>query len=49
MPQIFTQWQPRYAAVGIPTFPLVANENRKRPLVMIEMRSMRCSGMSFQC
>jgi hypothetical protein len=29
----FAQWQPRYAAVGIPTFPLTASGERKRPLV----------------
>jgi hypothetical protein len=29
----FSQWQPRYAALGIPTFPFLASEARKRPLV----------------
>lgn len=29
----FAQFQPRYAAVGIPTFPFIATEKRKRPLV----------------
>lgn len=29
----FSQWQPRYAAIGIPTFPFVASGERKRPLV----------------
>jgi hypothetical protein len=28
----FAQYQPRYAAVGIPTFPFTASDRRKRPL-----------------
>jgi Bifunctional DNA primase/polymerase, N-terminal len=32
MPQVFIQYQPRYAAVGIPTFPCIIAE-RKRPMV----------------
>jgi Bifunctional DNA primase/polymerase, N-terminal len=38
MPQIIAQWQPRYAAVGIPTFPLVANDDRKRSFVRNYLR-----------
>ena len=29
----FAQFQPRYAAIGISTFPFIATEKRKRPLV----------------
>jgi hypothetical protein len=29
----FSQWQPRYAALGIPTFPFLATDGGKRPLV----------------
>src|SRR4051794_39005131 len=30
---IFTDWQPRYARHGVPTFPVTVGANAKRPLV----------------
>lgn len=30
---VFSQWQPRYAAIGLPTFPFIVTDERKRPLV----------------